>query len=107
MTKSDLLGIYRTSLNHIQLIMAVETAFRVRFKPTEVAAFHTVRTALESKGITTAEAEIAWIPKQTVRVEGGDARTLIKLIESLEELDDVQKVDANFDIDMSELAADD
>ncbi|MBC7897594.1 MAG: YebC/PmpR family DNA-binding transcriptional regulator [Cytophagaceae bacterium] len=74
---------------------------------TDVAAFHTVKSALEDRKITSTEAEIAWIPKQTVRVEGGDARTLIKLIEALEELDDVQKVDANFDMDVSELVADD
>ncbi|MBL8980577.1 MAG: YebC/PmpR family DNA-binding transcriptional regulator [Gemmatimonadetes bacterium] len=72
---------------------------------TEVAAFHAVKTALEAKGIVPTESEIAWIPKQTVRVEGADAQALIKLIEALEELDDVQKVDANFDMDMSELAA--
>lgn len=72
---------------------------------TEVAAFHAVKTALEARGIVPAESEIAWIPKQTVRVEGADAQALIKLIEALEELDDVQKVDANFDMDMSELAA--
>jgi transcriptional/translational regulatory protein YebC/TACO1 len=71
---------------------------------TDVPTFHVVRSALEGQGIEATEAEIAWIPKQTVRVEGGDARTLLKLIESLEELDDVQKVDANFDMDVSELA---
>ncbi|MBK8248184.1 MAG: YebC/PmpR family DNA-binding transcriptional regulator [Gemmatimonadetes bacterium] len=74
---------------------------------TEVAAFHAVKTALEAKGIVSTESEIAWIPKQTVRVEGADAQSLIKLIEGLEELDDVQKVDANFDMDVSELAATD
>lgn len=74
---------------------------------TEVAAFHAVKTALESKGIVPTESEISWIPKQTVRVEGADAQALIKLIEGLEELDDVQKVDANFDMDVSELAATD
>ena len=44
------------------------------------------------------------IPKSTVKVEGKDAETLLKLIEALEELDDVQKVWANFDIDVSEMA---
>ncbi len=68
---------------------------------TEVAAFHAVKTALEARGIVSTEAEIAWIPKQTVRVEGNDAESVLKLIEALEDLDDVQKVDANFDIDAS------
>lgn len=71
---------------------------------TDVPSFHTVKTALEGRGIVAVEAEIAWIPKQTVRVEGPDAQALIKLIDALEELDDVQKVDANFDMDVSELA---
>lgn len=71
---------------------------------TEVTSLHAVRSALEAKGIVADEAEIAWIPRQTVRVEGGDAKSLLNLIEALEDLDDVQKVEANFDIDVSELA---
>jgi len=43
------------------------------------------------------------VPKTTVKVEGRDAETLLKLIESLEELEDVQKVWANFDIDVADL----
>lgn len=68
---------------------------------TDVPSFHAVKTALERHGITATESEIAWIPKQTVKVEGPEAESLLRLIESLEELDDVQKVDANFDIDAS------
>ena len=71
---------------------------------TDVAGFHAVKAALEGRGIVPTESEVAWIPRQTVRVEGADAQQLIRLIESLEELDDVQKVDANFDMDVSELA---
>ena len=44
---------------------------------------------------------MAWIPKQTVSVAGADAEAVLRLIEALDELDDVQKVDANFDIDAS------
>jgi YebC/PmpR family DNA-binding regulatory protein len=68
---------------------------------TDVASLHTVKGALEAKGIIATESEIAWIPKQSVRVEGAEAQAVIKLIEALEDLDDVQKVDANFDIDAS------
>jgi YebC/PmpR family DNA-binding regulatory protein len=68
---------------------------------TDVASFHQVKSALERKGIVPTESEIAWIPRQTVRVEGHDAEALLRLIEGLEELDDVQKVDANFDMDAS------
>jgi transcriptional/translational regulatory protein YebC/TACO1 len=66
--------------------------------------FHTVKSALESKGIKIAESEIAMVPKNTVKVEGKDAAALLKLLEELEELDDVQKVWANFDIDVAAMA---
>lgn len=64
---------------------------------------HMVKQALEDAGLKATEAELAWIPKNTVRVEGGDAQTLLKLIEALDDLDDVQKVDANFEMDDAEL----
>ena len=62
-----------------------------------------MRSALAAKGggITPTEAEIAWLPRKTVRVEGKEAEGVLKLIEALEELDDVQKVDGNFDMDVS------
>src|SRR2546429_128401 len=50
-------------------------------------------------------AEIALIPKSTVRVDGKDAKHLLALIEALEEMDDVAKVSSNFDIDAEALAA--
>lgn len=64
---------------------------------------HTVKDALAAKGIRAAEAELAMVPRNTVKVEGKDAEALLRLIEALEELDDVSKVFSNFDID-SELA---
>jgi YebC/PmpR family DNA-binding regulatory protein len=71
---------------------------------TEAGQLHAVKSALDARGIVATEAEIAWIPKNTVRVEGKEAESLIKLLETLEDLDDVQKVDANFDMDVSEMA---
>jgi YebC/PmpR family DNA-binding regulatory protein len=71
---------------------------------TAPADFHNVKSALQAKGIPVAEAELAMVPKTTVKVEGRDAETLLKLIDSLEELDDVQKVWANFDIDVAEMS---
>ena len=65
---------------------------------------HAVRDALEAKGLTVRESELAWVPQSTVRVEGDAAHQLVKLLDALDELDDVQKVDANFDMDVSELA---
>jgi YebC/PmpR family DNA-binding regulatory protein len=71
---------------------------------TEPSQLHAVKAALEGKGLAPSESELAWVPKNTVRVEGKDAETLVKLLEGLEELDDVQKVEANFDMDVSEMA---
>ena len=71
---------------------------------TEPSALHTVKSGLEEKGIAVQEAEIAMIPRSTVHVEGKEAESLLRLIEELEELDDVQKVEANFDIDLAEMA---
>ena len=69
--------------------------------PTEL---QTVRSELEKRSIEIEEAELALIPKNTVKVAGKDAESLIKLLEELEDLDDVQKVWANFDIDVEELS---
>jgi transcriptional/translational regulatory protein YebC/TACO1 len=48
---------------------------------------------------------MALVPKNTVKVEGSDARRLLQLVESLEEMDDVAKVFSNFDIDAEAMAA--
>jgi YebC/PmpR family DNA-binding regulatory protein len=68
--------------------------------PTQV---HAVQGALQETGVEAAESEIAMIPKNTVRVEGKNAESILKLMEELEDLDDVQKVAANFDIDVEEM----
>ena len=67
-------------------------------------SLHAVKSALEAKGMTVRESEIAMIPKNTVHLGGKSAEQLLKLMEELESLDDVQKVDANFDIDLAEMA---
>ena len=71
---------------------------------TEVAALHAVREGLVAKGVAPSDVQIAWVPKTTVRVEGEAAQQLVKLIDALEDLDDVQKVEGNFDIDADALA---
>jgi transcriptional/translational regulatory protein YebC/TACO1 len=43
-------------------------------------------------------AEVTYVPQSTVRLEGKDAQQVLRLVEGLEELDDVQHVYANFDI---------
>jgi len=71
---------------------------------TTPADFHTVQDALKKGGVQIAEAELAMVPKNTVNVKGDDAKALFKLLEAIEDLDDVQKVWANFDIDAAEMA---
>ena len=72
---------------------------------TDPAQFHLVRSALEEKRLKIEEAELAMVPRNTVRVEGADAQAVVKLVEALEDLDDVQKVWANFDVDEDALVS--
>ncbi|MFN5599436.1 YebC/PmpR family DNA-binding transcriptional regulator [Gemmatimonas sp.] len=71
---------------------------------TEPASLHAVKEGLESKQYKIDDAELAWVPKSSVKVEGDNAVNLLKLLEALEELDDVQKVDANFEMDEDAMA---
>jgi YebC/PmpR family DNA-binding regulatory protein len=64
-----------------------------------------VLAALEKAGIATEAASIALVPKNLIKLEGTQARGMLKLSEVLEEHDDVQNVYSNFDIDESELEA--
>jgi YebC/PmpR family DNA-binding regulatory protein len=68
------------------------------------AQLHAVQDQLKTKGISVQSAELALIPKNTVKVEGGDAKKLLALVEALEEMDDVAKVSSNFDIDAEAMA---
>jgi YebC/PmpR family DNA-binding regulatory protein len=68
---------------------------RVLSEPGDLA---TVREALEAAGVDVESAELAMEPKSTVEVKGNDAKSLLGLIETLEEHDDVDSVHANFDI---------
>lgn len=70
---------------------------------TQVTDFHSVLTALRERHLPIADAEIARIPKTSVTVEGKDAEQLLKLLELLEEQDDMQRVYANFDIDAEQM----
>ena len=66
--------------------------------------FEAVRVALEAAGIATVEAEISMIPQNYVKLEGKNAQTMIKLMDALEDHDDVQNVWSNFDVDESEIS---
>jgi YebC/PmpR family DNA-binding regulatory protein len=64
--------------------------------------FEAVRAALEKEKIPTVTAEVSMIPQNYVKLEGKHAQTMLKLMESLEDHEDIQNVWANFDIDESE-----
>ncbi|HJY86099.1 MAG TPA: YebC/PmpR family DNA-binding transcriptional regulator [Candidatus Acidoferrales bacterium] len=68
-------------------------------------AFETVRDALAAAGIKLATAELAMLPQNYVKLTGAAAQQMLKLVEALEDHDDVQHVYANFDIDEKEIQA--
>ncbi len=70
-----------------------------------VSQLHAITERLRTARIPVQSAEIAMIPKSTVKVDGKDAKQLLELIEALEEMDDVAKVSSNFDIDAEAMAA--
>lgn len=65
--------------------------------------YQAVREALEKAGVKVASAQSAMIPKNTVELTGEDAEKMLRLMEALEEHDDVQNVYANFDIPDDEM----
>jgi YebC/PmpR family DNA-binding regulatory protein len=71
---------------------------------TDPGSLHAVKEAMEAKRYKVSDAELAWVPKSTVAIEGAAGEQLLKLLEALEELDDVQKVDANFEMDADAMA---
>ena len=70
----------------------------------EVSDFSAVQDSLRAAGIEPISAELTRIAKNEVAVGGRDAEKLLKLLDTLEELDDVQKVHSNADIDEAVLA---
>jgi transcriptional/translational regulatory protein YebC/TACO1 len=67
--------------------------------------FKAVRNALEAAGVPIFSAELSMLPQTAIRVEGSEATQVLRLIEALEDLDDVQNVYANFDIPEEVMAA--
>lgn len=65
---------------------------------TAPADFEEVRRAVEAQGIPIHEAEVTMVPKASVRLEGKEALQMLRLMEGMEDHDDVQHVYANFDI---------
>jgi len=66
---------------------------------TDPSAYEGVLEAVKNAGITPASSSVSFIPQNYIKLEGQQAGTMIRLMEALEEHDDVQNVHANFDID--------
>jgi YebC/PmpR family DNA-binding regulatory protein len=67
--------------------------------------FEKVRDALVAAEIQPSSAEVGWIPQNYIKLSGSTAQQMLRLMEALEEHDDVQHVSANFDIDEQEMQA--
>ena len=67
--------------------------------------FEAVRDAVKALGVEPASAQVAMVPQNYIKLEGSDARTMLKLMEMLDDHDDVQRVWANFDIEEKEIEA--
>jgi YebC/PmpR family DNA-binding regulatory protein len=70
---------------------------------TDPSAYEAVLEAVKKKGITPEVAEVAMVPQNYTKLEGHQASTMIRLLEALEEHDDVEHVYSNFDIDQKQL----
>lgn len=79
-----------------------EDNFEIITSPEKLEA---VSTAIKTAGITPQVAEVSMVPQNYVKLEGSQANQMVKLMEALEDHDDVQKVSANFDISEADMAA--
>lgn len=70
---------------------------------TEPEELERVRESIEGAGIAVASAEVRMVPKDTVRLTGAEAEKALRLLEELDDHDDVQNVASNFDISQEDL----
>jgi YebC/PmpR family DNA-binding regulatory protein len=68
-------------------------------------AFHKVLDAVKAMGITPDAAEVAMLPQNYLKLEGKQAQQMLKLMEVLDDLDDIRHVWSNFDIEEKEIEA--
>jgi len=110
-TKRGLIAIERKGIDEDQVMEAALEAGAEDVREagdlleilTAPESFDDVREALAKASIATASAEITMLPSSTVNVSGQSAQTLLKLLELLEDHDDVQSVSSNMDIAAEEL----
>jgi YebC/PmpR family DNA-binding regulatory protein len=72
-----------------------DASFEIRTAPLDLEA---VRAALEEKGISFESAEVTMVPQNRVTLDEKKAQQTLRMMDALEDLDDVQQVYANFDI---------
>ena len=82
-------------------VTATAEGFEVTTPP---AAFESVRDAVAARGIAIAHAELARLASVTVPLGESEARDVLRVVELLEDLDDVQRVYANFELSDEVLA---
>jgi len=112
-TKKGLIAVQKEGTDEDQLMeVALEAGAEDvsdeedRFEVTcDPAVFPDLREAIEGAGIQPLTAEISMIPSTTVELQGKAAETMLKLMELLDDHEDVQNVFANFDIDPSVMEA--
>ncbi len=77
-------------------ISEADDVFEITCSPENLEA---IKDALEEAGLTPLTAEVTMLPQSTVKIEGSNAVSLLKLMNALDDHDDVQNVYSNFDID--------
>jgi YebC/PmpR family DNA-binding regulatory protein len=70
---------------------------------TDPSAYEAVLEAIKAAGITPEHSEVAMVPANYIKLEGQQARTMIKMMEALDDHDDVQNVFTNADIDQKDM----
>jgi len=70
---------------------------------TEPAAYEAVATAVKAAGVATVMSEVTMVASTYTKLEGAHAGQMMRLLEALEELDDVQNVHSNFDMDAEQV----
>jgi transcriptional/translational regulatory protein YebC/TACO1 len=71
----------------------------------EPSAFETVKEAVKALGVEPQSAQVAMLPQNYIKLEGKDASQMVKLMDALDDHDDVKQVWSNFDIEEKEIEA--
>ena len=99
---TDEIGILAIDAGAEDVLVDADGSMEIQTAPDELEA---VRDRLVAAGITTAGAELSMVPATTIHLSTGDAEEVLKLLDRLEDLDDVQRVYSNADFPEEVLAA--